>query len=122
MLEEVLVVSIREVVRPRVRAAALLAGESRNDHAVRQLKQELELERLRQVVVEDLALVVDDDVLVALAQRLDDLSLFFHLILAPEDAEVLVHRPGKLLADAPRALAVRTVEQLLQVTLCVGLR
>src|SRR5207237_5835474 len=61
VLEEVLVVAIREVVRPGMRAAALLPPEPGNDHAVGELEQEPELERLREVAVEDLTLVVDDD-------------------------------------------------------------
>src|SRR5205085_9837167 len=52
----------------------------------------------------------------------DDLALLLHLLLAPEDAEVLVHRLGELVADLPRALAVRTIEQLLQLALRVRLR
>src|SRR5439155_21261724 len=83
---------------------------------------EAELERLCQVVVEDLALVVDDDALVAFAQFLDDLSLFFHLSRAPEDTEVLVHRLRELVADLPRAPAVGAVEQLLQIAFRVCLR
>src|SRR5215211_7443463 len=52
MPQVVLVVAVRVVVRPRVRAAALLARQARDDHAVRQLEQEAELERLGEVVVE----------------------------------------------------------------------
>ena len=55
-----------------MRAAALLAREARDEHAGGELEQEPELERLRQVVVEDLALVVDDDALVALTEVADD--------------------------------------------------
>src|SRR5437588_578954 len=42
VLHEVLVVAIGIVVRPCVGAAALLAGEPADDHAVRELEQELE--------------------------------------------------------------------------------
>ena len=72
-----------------------------------------ELQRLRQVVVEDVALVLDDDVLVALAQAGDDLALPAHLLLAAEDAEVLVHRRRHLVANGVRPLAFGAVEQLL---------
>src|SRR6266511_783221 len=88
----VLVVAVWIVVRTRVGAAAFLARQPRDDHAVGELEQEPELKSLRQVVVEDLALVLDDDVLVPLAQRGHDLALLLHLVLAAEDAEVLVHR------------------------------
>ena len=87
-----------------------------------ELEQEAELERLREVAVEDVALVLDDDPLVALAQAADDLALLAHLLLAAEDAEVLVHRRGHLVADAVRALAVGPVEQRLQLALGVGER
>src|SRR5207248_5599601 len=107
--EEVLVVALGEVARARVGAAALLASDPADDHALGQLEQEAELERLREVVVEDLALVLDDDVLEALAQSGDDLALLLHLLLAPEDAEVLVHRFGQLVTDRPGALALVAV-------------
>src|SRR2546421_549307 len=71
--EEVLVVPVGIVVGPRVRAAALAAGQACDDHALGEVEQETELERLRQVAVEDVALVVDDDALVALLQRGHDL-------------------------------------------------
>ena len=120
MLEEVLVVAVGEVVRARVRAAALLAGEPADDHARGELEHEAELERLGQVAVEDLALVLDDDALVALAQALDDRPLLLHQLLAAEDAEVLVHRRRELVADPPGTLALGAVEQRLQVALGVG--
>src|SRR4029453_4850511 len=72
VFHEVLVVPLRVVVRTRVGAPALLALEARDDHARREVEQVSELERLRQVVVEDLALVLDEDLLVALAQVADD--------------------------------------------------
>ena len=103
--EVVLVVTLGIVVRPRVRAAALLPREAGDDHAVRKLEQEPELERLGQVVIEHVALVFDDYVLVALPEAGDDLRLLLHLLLAAEDAEVLVHRLGELVADPPRPLA-----------------
>src|SRR4051794_6578642 len=61
VLQEVHVVAVGIVVRPRMRAAALLAREAGHDHAVGELEQEAELERLREVAVEDLALVLDVD-------------------------------------------------------------
>src|SRR6476659_10280081 len=121
MSQEVLVVAVREVVWPRVRAAALLAREPGDDHALRELEEVAELERLREVGVEDVTLVLDHDVLVALAQPLHDLALLQHLLLAPEDAEVLVHRLGELVADAPGPLALGTVEQRRQLALRVRL-
>ena len=75
MLHVVRVVAVGEVVRPRVGAAALLSGQARDDHAVGELEQEAEFERLRQVGVEDVALVVDGHPLVALAETLDDPAL-----------------------------------------------
>src|SRR5437660_557951 len=101
-------------------APALLAGKSAHDHALGELEQEAELERLRQIIVEDIALVVDNDALVALAQAGDDLALLAHLILLAEDPEVLVHRLGELVADRPRTLAVAAVEQNLEVALGIG--
>src|SRR5712691_769402 len=120
VLHVVLVVPVRVVVRSGVRAPALLAGEAGDDRGVGELDQEPELERLRQVGVEDVALVVDDHVLIPLAQAGDDLALPLHLILAAEDAEVLVHRRRELVADRPRALAAPTVEQRLQLLVGVG--
>src|SRR5512133_138081 len=122
VLEEASVVAVRIVVRPSVRTATLLARDARDDHAVGEVEQELELERLRQIVVEELTLVVDDDALVTLAEAGDDLALSQHLVLAPEDAEVLVHRLRKLVADPPRTLAAIPLEQRLQIALGVRLR
>src|SRR5262245_66059794 len=48
VLHEVLVVALGIVVRPRVRAAALLALEARDEHASREIEQVPELDRLRQ--------------------------------------------------------------------------
>ena len=59
--------------------------------------------------------------LVALAEVADDAALLLHLPLAAEDAEVLVHRLGELVADLPGTLAVLSVEQRLQLTLGVRL-
>src|SRR5207247_10802273 len=78
VLHEVLVVALRIIVRTRVGAPALLALEARADHGGRAPPHVAELARLRQVVVEDLALVLDDDVLVALAQAADDPLLLLH--------------------------------------------
>src|SRR5579862_3264918 len=119
MAEEARVVAVREVVRPRVRAAALLARKPRLDHARGEVEQVAELERLRQVAVEDLALVLHDDVREALAQVVDNASLLQHLPLAAEDAEVLVHRLRQFVADRPRPLAVTAAEQLGEVALRV---
>src|SRR6478672_1187121 len=99
VLHVVLIIAVGVVVRTGVCAAALLAREARNDHALGELEQESKLERLRQVVVEDLPLVLDDDALEALAQPRDDLPLPLHLVLSAEDAEVLVHRLRELVAD-----------------------
>jgi hypothetical protein len=121
VLQVILVVPVGVVVRPGVRASALFARQAGDDHAFGQLEQEAELERLRQVGVEDLTLVVDDDALVALAELPHDVALGKHQLLAPEDAEVLVHRLGELVADLPWALAVAAVEQLLELALCVRL-
>ena len=121
MLEEVLVVAVREVVRPRVGASALRARDARGEHAVGDVEQVAELDRLGEVVVEDVALVVDDDAgLVALAQRGDDLDLPLHLLGPAEDAEVLEHRRAELVADRPRPLALRVREQRLHPRLGVG--
>ena len=52
VLEEVLVVTGRVVVRPGVRAAALLPRDAAFEHAGGHVEHEAELDRLRQVVVE----------------------------------------------------------------------
>ena len=104
-----------------VSAAALLALDSADDHAGSEIEQEAELERLREVVVEHLPLVLDDDALVALAERLDELALAAHLVLSAEDAEVLVHRRRELVADRPRPLATVAVEERAQLPLGVDL-
>ena len=73
-------------------------------HARGEVEHVAELDRLRQVAVEDLALVLDHDAaLVALAQLVEDLDLLRHLLLAAEDAEVLEHRGAEVVADLPRA-------------------
>src|SRR3954470_16619594 len=105
VLHEVRVVAGRIVVRARVRAAALLAPDAGLDHAKGGVEHVAELDRLREVAVEDLALVLDVDVPVALAQVGEDLELPHHLLLLPEDAEVLEHRLAELVADLPRPLA-----------------
>src|SRR5439155_12468814 len=75
VLEEIDVVSLRTVVRPGVCTATFLARETRDHHAIGQLEQEAELERLREVAVEDLPLVLDVNIAVPLAQAGDDLTL-----------------------------------------------
>jgi phosphate starvation-inducible PhoH-like protein len=50
-------------MRSRVRTAALFALDAARNHARGQLEQETELERLREIVVEDVALVLDDHAL-----------------------------------------------------------
>ena len=84
-----------------------------------ELEQEAELERLRQVAVEDVALVLDDDALVALAEPVDDLALLLHLVLAAEDAEVLVHRLASSSRIRQGRSPSRAVEQRLQLALGV---
>src|SRR5262249_13998978 len=117
----VLVVALGEIVWPRMGAATLLPRHAGDDHALGEIEQEAELERLGQAVVEDVTLVVDDNSLVPLAHPADDGPLLVHLVLPPEDAEVLVHRLGELVADRPRPLSFAAVEQLLQLALGVGL-
>ena len=77
--------------------------------------------RLREIAVEDVPFVLDGHALVALPQALDDLPLLAHLLLAAEDAEVLVHRRGELVPDRPWPFSLAAVEQLLQLTLGVSL-
>src|SRR6476619_6290197 len=115
----VLIVAAGEIVRARVGAAALLPREPGLDHAVRELQQEAELERLGQIAVEDVALVLDDDALEAVAQAGDDFLLLEHLLLAAEDAEVLVHRLAELVADLPRPLALLAPQKVPELRLCV---
>ena len=55
--------------------------------------------------------------LVPLPQALDDLGLLSHLVVEPKHAEVLVHRRGELVADRPRPLPFRAIEQLLELPL-----
>ena len=97
-----------------MRAAALLPREPGLDHARRELEEEAELQGLGEIVVEDVALVVHDDPLVALGEGGDDLALALHLRLAAEDAEVLVHRRRHLVPDRVGALAVGAVEELVE--------
>src|SRR4051812_275074 len=52
VLEERRVVALRVVIRPSVCAAALLACKTRDHHALGQLEQKAELERLREIAVE----------------------------------------------------------------------
>src|SRR3569833_522949 len=89
---EVLVVTGRVVRRARVRAEALLAPDAAFDYAKLSFEDVAELVRLLQVVVEDVALVLDVDVLVALAQLELDLALLDHLRLLAEDGEVVEFR------------------------------
>src|SRR5436189_5079318 len=89
VLQIMLVVAVGIVVRSRVRAPALLALDAARNHAGGEVEQEPELERLREIVVEDVALVLDDYPLVAFPESLDDLPLLSPLLLAAEDAKVL---------------------------------
>src|SRR5215212_5134878 len=98
-------------------APALLARDPGLEHARGDVEEIAELDRLREIGVEDVALVLDDNVRVPLAEALDDSDLLQHLILPAEDAEVLQHRLPQLVADLPRALAARAAEQLLQLAL-----
>src|SRR5262245_53455480 len=109
--EEVLVVAVGVVVGARVGAAALLPLDPAEQHARGELEAAFELERLGQLAVEDVALVLDDDALVALEEPVDDRDLLLHLLLATEDAEVLEHRRAQVLADLPGPLAVAPLEE-----------
>src|SRR5207244_1853944 len=100
----------------------LLPRNPRLDHARGKIEEVADLERLRQVAVEDVTLVLDDDALVALAQGLDDLHLLLHLLFAAEDAEVPVHGLREVVADRPRPLALRAAEQAPQLALGVAHR
>src|SRR5690242_2260031 len=121
MVEEVLVVAARVVVRPGVGAAALLADDTGADHAERGVEHVPELDRLREVAVEDLALVLHVDVRVALPEPLEDFDLLRHPVLRAEDGEVLEHRVAELLAQLPGPLAVLPVEQVANLRLGVPL-
>src|SRR5690348_9966868 len=68
VLHEVLVVAHGVIVGARMRAAALLALDAGDDHALGEVEKEAELDRLRQVAVEDLALVLDERTPIAIAQ------------------------------------------------------
>src|SRR2546421_646564 len=104
-----------------MRATALLAREAGDDHALGELEQKPELERLGEIAVEDRPLVLDVDVRVALAEAGDDLALARHLLLAAEDAEVLVHGRRQLVADLPGPLAGRAIEEVRQLPFGVAL-
>ena len=104
-----------------MRTAALFAFYPARNHARGQLEQEAELQRLGEIAVEDVALVLDGHALVALAQAFDDLPLLAHLRLTAEDSEVLVHRLGELVPDRPGPLSLTPVEQLLQLALGISL-
>src|SRR5581483_4530788 len=116
VLEELLVVPFRIVVRARVRTTALLPFDAGDDHGLGEVEQKAELDRLRQIAVEHLALVVDHHAPVAVAKPGHDLPLLLHLTLPTEDAEVLVHRAGELVANAPRPLTVVALEQRRQLS------
>src|SRR6266550_4510445 len=75
MLQELLVVAHGIVVRACVGAATLLALDPGDHHALGEVEEEAELDRLRQVAVEDLALVLEEHALVALAEAGHDLAL-----------------------------------------------
>src|SRR5215208_824408 len=80
-------------VRATGRTAALLARDAGLEHAAREVDAVAELDRLREVGVEDVALVLDHDAApVALRDLLEELDLRGHLRLLAEDAEVLEHR------------------------------
>src|SRR4051812_33750708 len=98
-------------------ATALPAPDAALDHAQSSVEHVPELDRLSQVGVEDVALVLDIDVLVPLAQLEQDLALAHHLVLLAEHREVVEHRRPELLADLPRALTGRPVEQRAQLPL-----
>ena len=110
---EVLVVALR-VVLAHVGAAALLAVAGRVDDHLREVEQEAELDGLEQVGVEPLALVLHGDVLVALAQPLDDLRHLGERLLGAEHLGVAVHRVLQLLADRRDPLGAGRVAQLVE--------
>ena len=101
-------------------AAALLARESGLHHDPRKVEHRAELERLREIRVEDVALVLDDDVLVALAEPLDDVELALHALRIAKDPEVLEHRGAELVADLPRPLSVLAIEERPEIALGIG--
>src|SRR5206468_11615620 len=91
------------------------------DHAQRRVEHVAELDRLREVAVEDVALVLDVDVVVPLSQLEQDLALAHHLVLLAEDGEVVEHGRSELLPNLPRTLAGRPVEQRAQLPLGIAL-
>ena len=104
-------------------ATTLLAGNPGLEHARRDVEQVAELDRLGEVAVEDVALVLDHDAtVVALAETLDHLHLRLHLLGAPEDTEVVEHRLAQLVTNRPRALAFGVREQSPDPGLRVGPR
>lgn len=106
MLHVLLVVARREVVA-HVTAAALLAVARRHDDDLGDVEQEPELHRLEKIGVEPLALVVDVDVLVALAQFLDDVEDLTERLLGAEDLGLAVHLVLQLLAQHGDPLGAR---------------
>src|SRR5947199_311919 len=91
----------------QARTAAPSMRIPRLQHARREVEAVAELDRLGQVGVEEVALVLHDDTLgVALAEALDDLDLLLHLVAVAEDTEVLEHRRAEVVADLEGPLAV----------------
>ena len=80
-------------------AAALLAVARGDDDDLGDVEQEAELDRLEQIGVVALALVVDVDVLEALAQLLDDTQHVGEGLVGAEHLGVLVHLVLQLLAQ-----------------------
>ena len=103
--------------------ARLLPREAGLEHHRGEVEQVAQLDRLRQVAVEHGALVLDHDpAIVAGLQLADHLDLLLHPLGIPEDAEVLEHRLAELVADLPRPLTGRVVQQPLDPRLGVAPR
>ena len=107
-----LVVAVGEVVA-HVTAATFLAVARGIHRYLGEVEQEAQLDGLEEVGVVALTLVVNRDVLVALAQILDDVRLLFERVFGAEHLGVAVHALLEFLTDGGHPLGSAAVANLL---------
>src|SRR3989304_831903 len=115
VVEEVRVVPLREV-RPGLRAPRLLPAQGRGRAHLR------ELERPRELRVEERVLVPDAYLLEPSAQVPEDPRRGLEALAAPVDPDVLVHRVLHLLADARGALPALPLQEAVEAAGLLRLR
>src|SRR4030095_9335760 len=98
MLEEILIVALREV-GPCMGPARLPSQQRRIGNRLGYVKHEIKLERAHDFCVERAASILNDDVLESLSKSSQRLASLLHLLLVTIDSRAFLHRFLHLLAN-----------------------